>query len=103
MIAYPMLIESCFQAAGLTSMDIDGVDSLPVGARRIILPEGELSGSISVLSVRTGSASESSTMHESVIRFDGSPVIKIEGLRMKSMASLSINERPGLIETDGEV
>jgi len=95
-----MLIESCFQAAGLTSMDIDGADSLPVGARRIILSDEIPGGSITVLSVRTGSSSDSSTLHDSVIRLDGTPVLKIDGLRMKSMAFLDVSERPGLIDTE---
>ena len=100
MIAHPMLIESCFQAAGLTSMDIDGADSLPVGARRIVLSDEIPGGSITVLSVRTGSSSDSSTLHDSVIRLDGTPVLKIDGLRMKSMAFLDASERPGLIDTE---
>jgi 3-oxoacyl-(acyl-carrier-protein) synthase/acyl carrier protein/NAD(P)-dependent dehydrogenase (short-subunit alcohol dehydrogenase family) len=100
MIAHPMLIESCFQAAGLTSMDIDGTDSLPVGARRIVLP-GEISdGSITVLSVRTGSSPDSSTLHDSVIRLDGTPVLKIDDLMMKSMTTLDASERPGLIDVE---
>ena len=100
MLAHPMLIESCFQTAGLTSMDIDGVDSLPVGARRIVLSDEISGGSLTVLSVRTGSSSDSSTLHNSVIRLDGAPVLKIDGLRMKSMAFLDASERPGLIDSE---
>jgi hypothetical protein len=100
LIAHPMLIESCFQAAGLTSMDTDGADSLPVGARRIVL-SGEIpDGSITVLSVRTGSSSDSSTLHDSVIRLDGAPVLKIDGLMMKPMAFLDVGERPGLLDAE---
>ena len=100
MIAHPMLIESCFQAAGLTSMDIDGVDSLPVGARRIVLSDEISDGSLTVLSVRIGSSPDSSTLHDSVIRLDGTPVLKIDGLMMKSMATLDASERPGLIDAE---
>ena len=100
LIAHPMLIESCFQAAGLTSMDTDGADSLPVGARRIVLLDEIPDGSITVLSVRTGSSSDSSTLHDSVIRLDGAPVLKIDGLMMKPMAFLDVGERPGLLDTE---
>ena len=100
LIAHPMLIESCFQAAGLTSMDTDGADSLPVGARRIVLLDEIPDGSITVLSVRTGSSSDSSTLHDSVIRLDGAPVLKIDGLMMKPMAFLDVGERPGLLDAE---
>ena len=100
LIAYPMLIESCFQAAGLTSMDTDGVDSLPIGARKIVLSDDILSGSITVLSVRTGASSDSSILHDSVVRIDGTPVLGIVGLRMKSMSSLDVSDRPGLVNEE---
>ena len=81
-------------------MDIDGVDSLPVGARRIVLSDEISDGSLTVLSVRIGSSPDSSTLHDSVIRLDGTPVLKIDGLMMKSMATLDASERPGLIDAE---
>ena len=31
----PMLVEACFQNAGLVSMEIDGIESLPVGIQHV--------------------------------------------------------------------
>ena len=81
-------------------MDTDGADSLPIGARKIVLSDDILSGSITVLSVRTGASSDSSILHDSVIRIDGAPVLKIVGLRMKSMSSLDVGDRPGLVNEE---
>ena len=42
-------------------------------------------------------------MHESVIRLDGSPIMRIDGLKMKKLRDLSDDQRPGLAEYSGEL
>ena len=101
MTSHPMLIESCFQAAGLTSMDIDAAETLPVGAKRILLPAGVPQGSFTVASVRSGGGPDGTFLHESVVRLNGSPVMRIEGLEMKQLRALEEGNRPGLSEKIG--
>ena len=98
-----MLIESCFQAAGLTSMDLDSAESLPVGAKRILIAGEIPEGSLTVTSVRKGSETNGTFVHESVIRLDGSPIMRIDGLKMKKLRDLSDDQRPGLAEYSGEL
>ena len=99
MKSHPLLVESCFQAAGLTSMDLDLTDSLPVGADRITISDDDISGSITVASLRL-EAKDTTSYHETVVRVDGSPVIRIEGLRMRAMGEISSGQRPNLIDRD---
>ena len=101
--SYPMLIESCFQAAGLTSMDLDSAESLPVGAKRILIAGEIPEGSLTVTSVRKGSETNGTFVHESVIRLDGSPIMRIDGLKMKKLRDLNDDQRPGLAEYSGEL
>ena len=98
-----MLIESCFQAAGLTSMDLDSAESLPVGAKRILIAGEIPEGSLTVTSVRKGSETNGTFVHESVIRLDGSPIMRIDGLKMKKLRDLNDDQRPGLAEYSGEL
>ena len=80
-------------------MDLDLTDSLPVGADRITISDDDISGSITVASLGL-EAKDTTSYHETVVRVDGSPVIRIEGLRMRAMGEISSGQRPNLIDRD---
>ena len=84
----PMLIEACFQNAGLVTMEIDGISSLPIGiddCTLIKLPGQR--DSLRVRSYRRGDDGEGVTVHDAVI-FDQNmkPIVSLKGLRLKGMA-----------------
>ena len=84
----PMLIEACFQNAGLVTMEIDRISSLPIGiddCTLIKLPGQR--DSLRVRSYRRGGDGEGVTVHDAVI-FDQNmkPILSLKGLRLKGMA-----------------
>ena len=88
--AMPMLIEACFQNAGMVAMEVDRLESLPVGIEQvelIHLPSGE--DTLRMRSVRQGSEEGGITVHDCIV-VDGSgrPVIALNGLRLKGMATI---------------
>ena len=82
--SYPLLIESCFQAAG-AHIDGSGFGRIPPRRAKRILIAGEIpGGSLTVTSVGKGSETNGTFVHESVIRLDGSPIMRIDGLKMEN-------------------
>jgi len=95
--AMPMLIEACFQNAGMVAMEVDRLQSLPVGIEQvelIHLPSGD--DTLRMRSVRQGSEEDGITVHDCIV-VDGSgrPVIALNGLRLKGMAT--IDEGKGFV------
>jgi hypothetical protein len=87
----PMLIEAGFQNAGLVSMEVDGLMSLPVGIEWMTIlavpDEGE---KLRLRSIRTALEEGGVTKHDVlVIGQDDSPILALKGLRLKAMAPLA--------------
>ena len=84
----PMLIEACFQNAGLVAMEIDRISSLPIGIDdcTLIKVPGQRD-SLRVRSYRRGGDREGVTVHDAVV-FDQNmkPILSLKGLRLKGMA-----------------
>jgi NAD(P)-dependent dehydrogenase (short-subunit alcohol dehydrogenase family) len=88
--AMPMLIEACFQNAGMVAMEVDRLQSLPVGVEQVELirhPGGD--ERLRMRAVRRGSEEDGITVHDCVV-IDGSgrPVLALNGLRLKGMAPI---------------
>ena len=86
--ALPMLIEACFQNAGLVAMEVDGFSSLPVGIEATHLLRTPAAGEdMRVRSIRREMEGDGITRHDAIV-FDGEgrPVVVLEGLRLKAMA-----------------
>ena len=86
--AMPMLIEACFQNAGLVAMEVDGLSSLPVGieaAEILKLPAAR--DELRVRTYRRGVEDGGITVHDAVV-FDRNqkPLVALTGLRLKGMA-----------------
>ena len=84
----PMLIESCFQNAGLVAMELDGISSLPIGIEECeILKVPSKRDELRVRSFRRGEEEGGVTIHDAMI-FDRNqkPVVSLTGLRLKGMA-----------------
>ena len=84
----PMLIEACFQNAGLVAMEVDHLSSLPVGIEECTLMK--LPGqrdSLRVRSYRRGNEEGGVTKHDAMV-FDQNmkPIVSIKGLKLKGMA-----------------
>ena len=84
----PMLIEACFQNAGLVAMEIDHLSSLPIGIEECTLLK--LPGhrdSLRVRSYRRGDEEGGVTKHDAMV-FDQNmkPVVSVKGLKLKGMA-----------------
>ncbi len=87
----PMLIEAGFQNAGLVSMEVDSLMSLPVGIEWMTIlavpDEGE---KLRLRSIRTALEEGGVTKHDVlVIGQDDSPILALKGLRLKAMAPLA--------------
>ena len=84
----PMLIESCFQNAGLVAMEIDKISSLPIGIDECILLK--LPGqrdSLRVRSYRRDEEESGVTVHDAVVfNQNMKPIVSLRGLRLKGMA-----------------
>ena len=92
--AQPMLIEACFQNAGMVAMEIDGLQSLPVGIEMLeLIRVPEKTDSLRMRAVRRGAEDGGVTIHDClVVDQDGKPVVSIKGLRLKGMAPISDGE-----------
>jgi len=85
----PMLVEACFQNAGLVSMEIDGLESLPIGIEHVDLDVEALRGPLRIRSVRRSGSDEGVTTHDAVIvNENGDVVVQLKNLRLKGMAPL---------------
>ena len=86
----PMLIEAAFQNAGLIAMEVDGLESLPVGIENIRIertPDG--AEQLRVRTVRRAAEEDGITVHDGIVYdAEGDPVVSLEGLRLKGMAPL---------------
>jgi hypothetical protein len=83
-----MLIEACFQNAGLVAMEVDGISSLPIGIEECeILKIPAKRDDLRVRSYRRGQEDGGVTIHDAVV-FDRNqkPIISLTGLRLKGMA-----------------
>ena len=86
--ALPMLVEACFQNAGLVAMEVDGLSSLPVGIDEAeILKMPAARDDLRVRSFRRGLEEGGITVHDAIV-FDRNqkPVVSLTGLRLKGMA-----------------
>jgi hypothetical protein len=86
--AMPMLIEACFQNAGLVAMEVDGLSSLPVGIETVeILKLPAARDELRVRTYRRGVEDGGITVHDAVV-FDRNqkPLVALTGLRLKGMA-----------------
>ena len=84
----PMLIEACFQNAGLVAMEVDKISSLPIGIEEcsLIKLPGQRD-SLRVRSYRRAEEEAGVTVHDAVV-FDQNmkPIVSLKGLRLKGMA-----------------
>ena len=86
--ASPMLVEACFQNAGLVTMEVDGLSSLPVGIEECqIIRQADDDEKLRLRSYRRENEGDGVTRHDAVV-FDGNnePVVILRGLRLKGMA-----------------
>ncbi len=84
----PMLIEACFQNAGLVAMEVDGISSLPIGVKECeVLKIPAKRDDLRVRSYRRGQEEGGITIHDAMI-FDRNqkPIVSLTGLRLKGMA-----------------
>jgi len=84
----PMLIEACFQNAGLVAMEVDGISSLPIGIKECeVLKIPAKRDDLRVRSYRRGQEEGGITIHDAMI-FDRNqkPIVSLTGLRLKGMA-----------------
>ena len=84
----PMLIEACFQNAGLVAMEVDGISSLPIGIEECeVLKIPAKRDELRVRSYRRGEEDGGITIHDAMV-FDRNqkPVVSLKGLRLKGMA-----------------
>lgn len=90
----PMLVEACFQNAGLVSMEIDGIESLPVGIEHVDLDIESFNSPLRIRSVRRSVSEDGVTTHDAIIvNENDAVVIQLKGLRLKGMAPLSDDQR----------
>ena len=91
----PMLIEAGFQNAGFVAMESEGFSSLPVGIEwTSMLRVPERNEILRMRSLRTAVESEGITVHDVVIvGDDDGPVMALKGLRLKSMAPVSDDQK----------
>ena len=87
----PMLIEASFQNAGMLAMEIDGLESLPVGIEQVeLIRQPERGERLLLRSVRRRSEDDGVTLHDClVVNQDRRPIIALNGLRLKGMAPIS--------------
>ncbi|MEE2758425.1 MAG: SDR family NAD(P)-dependent oxidoreductase, partial [Candidatus Thermoplasmatota archaeon] len=84
----PMLIEACFQNAGLVAMEVDKISSLPIGIEEcsLIKLPGQRD-TLRVRSYRRGDEEGGVTVHDAVV-FDQNmkPIVSLKGMRLKGMS-----------------
>jgi NAD(P)-dependent dehydrogenase (short-subunit alcohol dehydrogenase family)/acyl carrier protein len=85
--ALPMLIEVGFQNAGMVAMEIDGLQSLPIGIEQVELLQTPKAGGLRVRSVRRAAESDGVTLHDVlIVDANDHPVLALNGVRLKGMA-----------------
>jgi len=85
--ALPMLIEVGFQNAGMVAMEIDGLQSLPIGIEQVELLQTPVAGGLRVRSVRRAAEPDGVTLHDVlIVDADDYPVLALNGVRLKGMA-----------------
>ena len=89
-----MVVEGCLQNAGLVSMEVDGLESLPVGIDHLDMDVSSFSGSLRVRTVRRSIDDQGMTTHDAVVvNEDNAVVMHVSGLRLKGMAPIPEAER----------
>ena len=93
--AQPMLIEACFQNAGMAAMEVDELQSLPIGIDRVeLIRSSENNDALRMRTLRIGSEDGGITNHDClIINQNGKPVLALNGLKLKGMAPLSDSEK----------
>ncbi|CAI8404096.1 MAG: Phenolphthiocerol synthesis polyketide synthase type I Pks15/1 [Marine Group II euryarchaeote MED-G33] len=84
----PMLIEACFQNAGMVAMEVDGISSLPIGIEECeVLKVPATRDELRVRSYRRAEEEGGVTVHDAMV-FDRNqkPIVSLKGLRLKGMA-----------------
>ena len=84
----PMLIEACFQNAGMVAMEIDGISSLPIGIEECeVLKVPATRDELRVRSYRRAEEEGGVTVHDAMV-FDRNqkPIVSLKGLRLKGMS-----------------
>ena len=90
----PMLVEACFQNAGLVSMEIDGLESLPVGIQHVDIDVESFTTPLRIRSVRRSISEDGVTTHDAIIvNENDAVVVQLKGLQMKGMAPLTDDQR----------
>jgi len=90
----PMVVEGCLQNAGLVSMEVDGLESLPVGIDHLDMDVSSFSGSLRVRTVRRSIDDQGVTTHDAVVvNEDNAVVMHVLGLRLKGMTPIPEGER----------
>jgi len=86
--ATPMLVEACFQNAGLVAMEVEGLSSLPIGIERVeIIRQPDEDENLRLRSYQRANEGEGITRHDAVVfDDDNNPVVILRGLRLKGMA-----------------
>ncbi|MDP7043393.1 MAG: SDR family NAD(P)-dependent oxidoreductase [Candidatus Thalassarchaeaceae archaeon] len=93
--AQPMLIEACFQNAGMVAMEVDELQSLPIGIEQVeLIRTPEIDDRLRMRSLRKGAEEGGVTLHDClIVNQDGKPIMALNGLRLKGMAPLSEAEK----------
>ena len=93
--ASPMLIEACFQNAGMVAMEVDGIQSLPVGIQSVeLIRPSSANDNLRMRAVRQSSEEGGVTVHDCiVVNQDSKPVLALKGLRLKGMSPISEGEK----------
>ena len=75
-------------------MEIDGLESLPVGIEHVDLDADLLQSSLRVRSVRRSCDDDGVTKHDAIIvNEDSKVVVQLKGLRLKGMKQLTDENR----------
>ena len=93
--AQPMLIEACFQNAGMVAMEVDGLQSLPVGIEQVeLIRTPTIDDNLRMRALRKRSEDGGVTVHDClVVNQDGKPVLALNNLRLKGMSPISESEK----------
>jgi hypothetical protein len=86
----PMLIEACFQNAGLVAMEIDEISSLPIGIESVeVLKLPAERDDLRIRSFRRELELDGVTVHDAVV-YDRNqkPIVVLSGLRLKGMSPI---------------
>ena len=97
----PMLVEACFQNAGLVAMEVASISSLPIGINGMeIIRVPEPDERLRVRTVQVDQDVDGVTVHDAIIvGTEEAPVLGLSGLRLKAMGVVPVDltftlERP---------